>query len=116
MLRRSVGWSTLTNGQVVRGLEHTTFLAVARDGGKAVGMGRVLFDFGYTAYIGDVIILPDYQRTGLGKRIVESLTQQVLDASAPGDEIMFILGAAKGKEAFYQKLGFEIRPNDRLGH
>lgn len=30
--------------------------------------------------------------------------------------IMFILGAAKGKEPFYEKLGFQIRPNENSGH
>lgn len=29
--------------------------------------------------------------------------------------IMFILGAARGKEAFYEKFGFKVRPNDFSG-
>lgn len=29
---------------------------------------------------------------------------------------MFILGAAKGKEAFYEKFGFNKRPNEQSGH
>ena len=36
--------------------------------------------------------------------------------SAPEDErIMFILGAAKGKEEFYEKMGFIRRPNEESG-
>lgn len=65
-LRVSVGWKPATQGQAERGLRHTTFLAVARDGEQAVAMGRALFDFGYTAYIGDIIVAPAYQ--GRGKR------------------------------------------------
>ena len=82
-LRCSVGFRPITEGQAERGLEHTTFLTAVRDGDKIVAMGRVLFDFGYTAYL--------------------------------GERILFILGAAKGKEAFYEKIGFQRRPNEVSG-
>ena len=51
-LRVSVGWRPITEGQAERGLEHTTFLAAVRDKDKIVAMGRMLFDYGYTAYLG----------------------------------------------------------------
>lgn len=38
-----------------------------------------------------------------------------MEAAEPGDKIMFILGAAKGKEDFYEKFGFKQRPNDFSG-
>lgn len=114
-LRKSVGWEKLSDQQATRGVKNTTFVVTARDDGRAVGMGRVLFDYGYTAYIGDIIIRPDYQRKGIGKRIVEQLIQTVLDAADAGDYLMFILGAAKGKEAFYKQFGFVERPNDSVG-
>ena len=115
-LREAVGWRLITPAQAVRGLENTTFLVVARDEGRAIAMGRVLFDFGYTAYIGDVIVMPEYQGKGIGKCIVETLMKQVMESAEAEERIMFILGAAKGKEAFYEKLGFEKRPNDFSGH
>ena len=114
-VRLSVDWKRLTDVQAKRGLEHTTFLVVARDEGKAVGMGRVLFDFGYTAYIGDVIVSPEYQGKGIGQNIVELLMKKVKEASDPDDKIMFILCAAKGKEGFYKKMGFIERPNEDAG-
>ncbi len=114
-LRRLVGFNPLTQGQAERGLEHTTFLTVARDGDKIIAMGRVLFDFGYTAYIGDVIVHPEYQRRRLGTRIVKNLIEKTMNAACEGDKIMFILVAAKGKEKFYESFGFESRPNDFLG-
>ena len=52
-LRMSVDWKPITEGQARRGLKHTTFLSAARDEGRIVAMGRILFDFGYTAYLGD---------------------------------------------------------------
>ena len=115
-LRSVVGFSQLSEGQAERGLKHTTFLMVARDEGKIVGMGRVLFDFGYTAYIGDVFVHPEYQGRGIGTQIVKGLMKKTMDAAFEGERIMFILGAAKGKEGFYEKLGFMKRPNQMSGH
>ena len=114
-LRLSVDWRPITEGQAGRGLEHTTFLSVARDGGKIVAMGRMLFDFGYTAYLGDVIVRPEYQGRGIGKKIVEHLINKTMEAAYEGERIMFILGAAKDKEGFYEKLGFQRRPNEFSG-
>ena len=115
-LRMCVGWKPITEGQAERGLEHTTFLTAVRDGDMIVAMGRMLFDFGYTAYLGDVIVRPEYQNQGIGRQIVESLIQETMAAACEGDRIMFILGAAKDKESFYEKLGFRKRPNDFSGH
>lgn len=114
-LRLSVDWKPLTMGQAERGLAHTAFVMVARDGEKAVGMGRMLFDFGYTAYLGDVIVRPEYQGRGIGTEIVNLLLEKTMNAAYKGDKIMFLLGAAKGKEAFYKKFGFKERPNDFSG-
>lgn len=114
-LREAVGWSRLTDMQAKRGLEHTTFIVAAWVDTELAGMGRVLFDFGYTAYVGDVIVSPGFQGRGLGKRIVELLMKKVEEAADSQDRIMFTLGAAKGKEGFYQGLGFEIRPNESNG-
>ena len=114
-LRRQVGWDELTALQAERGLAHTTFVSVARENGKAVGMGRALFDYGYTVYFGDVIIDPAYQGRGIGKEIINRLTDRVTGAASKGDRLMFVLGAAKGKEAFYEKLGFQIRPSEIFG-
>ena len=114
-LRGSVNWKLLTPGQAERGLVHTAFVVAARDGERIVGMGRMLFDFGYTAYLGDVIIRPEYQGKGIGTEIVTRLKDMVMDAAEPGDRIMFILGAAAGKEGFYERFGFKVRPNEFSG-
>lgn len=115
-LRETVDWRPISLEQAKRGLQNTTFLVVVREEGKAIAMGRALFDYGYTAYIGDVIVKPEYQGKGIGKNIVEKLINYVMNAAEAEDRIMFILGAAKGKEGFYEKIGFEKRPNDFSGH
>ncbi len=114
-MRLSVGWRPITEGQATRGIAHTTFLVAVRDDEKIVGMGRMLFDFGYTAYLGDVLVRPEYQGRGIGRRIVEMLINTTMESAHEEERIMFILGAAKGKEPFYEKIGFKRRPNDESG-
>lgn len=114
-LRVSVEWRPISEGQAERGLAHTTFLAAVRDGDRIVGMGRMLFDFGYTAYLGDVIVRPEYQGQGIGRQIVQRLIDRTMEAAEEDDKIMFILVAAKDKEPFYEKFGFIRRPNEFSG-
>lgn len=114
-IRVLVGYRALTPGQAERGLAHTTFLEAARDNGKLIGMGRILYDYGSTAYIADIFVHPDYQRKGIGSQIVKRLMSRTLDAAEAGERIFFILGAAKGKEPFYEQLGFLRRPNEMSG-
>lgn len=114
-MREAVGWCRLTDKQAERGLKNTTFVICAREKGKAIAMGRVLFDFGNTAYIGDVAIEPNYQRQGIGTEIVERLLQKIIQSADEGDRIMILLESAKGKEPFYEKFGFQRNPNERIG-
>lgn len=114
-LRMSVDWRPITDRQAESGLAHTTFLAAVRDGEQIVAMGRMLFDFGYTAYLGDIIVRPEYQGKGIGRRIVEILIDRTMESVCEGERVMFILVAAKDKEAFYEKLGFHGRPNEFSG-
>lgn len=105
-LRESVGWGLLNPEQAERGLAHSAFLAVIRDGACAAAMGRALFDFGYTAYLCDIIVRPEYQGRGLGRQIMRDLMEQVERAAQPGDRVTFNLMASTGKEPFYETLGF----------
>ena len=79
---------------------NSRFSCFALDSGRIVGAGRVLADGLDCAYLCDVAVLPKFQRTGLGKEIVNRLV-----ASAVGHK-KIILYAVPGKEAFYRKFGF----------
>ena len=114
-LREAVGWARLSHGQAERGLANATHLVVARDDGRAVGMARVLFDFGYTAYIHDVIVLPEYQRQGIGTALMSNVLDWLKANSYEGDFMQYVVVCAKGTEPFYEKFGFVSRPTDNLG-
>jgi ribosomal protein S18 acetylase RimI-like enzyme len=69
------------------------------DNENLIGFGRVISDGEYQAAIYDVAILPEYQRKGIGKMII----QHIVDKT-PGCN--YILYAAPGKELFYEKIDF----------
>jgi len=79
---------------------HSMFRCLVREGGRLVGVGRVLADGVDCAYVCDVAVLPSHQGTGLGKQIVARL----VELSRGHKKI--ILYAVPGKEPFYRKFGF----------
>lgn len=114
--RASVGWFDVTLSQAKRVLDNTAIVVCVRDAGKAIGMGRLLFDGGCAAYVADIVVSPEYRGQGIGKTIVKSLCDQAVERLESGEHMYFILSSVKGKEAFYEKLGFLSTPNENAGH
>jgi GNAT superfamily N-acetyltransferase len=114
-LRDLAGWSHTEIEQARKALENTRFSVVAVDKGQVVGMGRLIGDGAMIWYIQDVIVLPEYRRSGVGTVIVEKLMAYVRREAMPGTKVAVGLMSAKGKEPFYEKCGFYTRPNEREG-
>jgi ribosomal protein S18 acetylase RimI-like enzyme len=78
-------------------------VAVDKESGKAVGMGRVLSDGVSDAYIQEVVVLPECRRRNVGKKLIVALRDYCLKK-----KIMWIaLVAEPGTEGFYRDLGFK---------
>ena len=108
-LRASVGWEVHEVEDVKVALGNSHFIVVARDeGGRAIGMGRIIGDLGINYYIQDLIVLPDYQGSGLGRRIMAEL-MRYLSECRPENSFVGLM-AATGKEGFYKRYGFIERP------
>ena len=114
-LRRKVGWCEFPLDEAQAGIDNSYMILCARDEGKAVGIMRLLWDGGYIAFLSDVIVDPQYQGQGIGKTLVNSCIRKIKEDMKPGYKVKLNLMAAKGKEPFYKKFGFEERPNDNLG-
>lgn len=82
-----------------RAFEASYAVVVVCDSDKLVGMGRALCDGEYQAAIYDMVVLPEYQGKGIGKKIIEKLCEQL-----PVENI--ILYSVPGRENFYMKCGF----------
>ncbi len=79
--------------------QHVVF---AHDGDRVVGMARLLSDGVCNAYLVDVWTASSHRRQGIGRAMVEHLSEQV-----PGQHVGLQTDDA---EAFYTALGFGPQP------
>jgi ribosomal protein S18 acetylase RimI-like enzyme len=112
-LRQAVGWRPYTLEVIEAALPNSLFCLCARQDGQIVGMARILGDSGLVYYIQDVIVLPAYQRQGIGTCMMDRIMTYIRE-HAHQNTIVGLM-AAKGKEPFYEKYGFVTRPTDSLG-
>ena len=114
-LRNSAGWPQMHLDQIETGLKNSAFIVAAKDGDITVGMARIISDGGYVAFIVDVLVLPEYQRKGIGKTMMGRIMEYTQNMLKDDYCIQLDLLAAKGKERFYEKFGFIKRPDDNFG-
>ena len=60
---------------VARSIEHSLCFGVYDGNGAQVGFARVISDFATYAYIADVFVLESHRGQGLGKLLMEGITQ-----------------------------------------
>ena len=104
-LRQAAGLSARSTEAAERGLPKSLFAVCVRDGDRLIGMGRVIGDGGCNYEIVDMAVHPDYQRRGLGKRIMQALMDW-LHANAPETAYVCLI-ADDHAPALYAQFGFE---------
>ncbi len=114
-LRKNVGWVEFPLEQAQACIDKAYMIMCVRDCGKAVGVVRLLWDGGYIAFLSDVIVEPEYQGKGIGRKLVEASISRLKEGMKPGYKVKLTLNSAKGKEPFYEKFGFRVRPNEDSG-
>jgi len=85
-------------------LKNANLTITAWDGEKLVGISRSLTDFAYVAYLADLAVDQEYQRSGIGKQLIEETKVRL------GPECMIVLLAAPKANDYYKHIGFEHNP------
>ncbi|MHA2399229.1 MAG: GNAT family N-acetyltransferase [Promethearchaeota archaeon] len=113
-LRRAINWKIIDQEACKKGLQESLYCVCAELKGAIIGMARVIGDSGLYFYLQDVIVLPKYQKMGIGimlmKKVMNYLETNITPHTVVG------LMDSKGKEPFYEKFGFTKRPSERRGH
>ena len=113
-LRQSVGWMNFSEEQTREFLKQNLYTVTAVDKSYTVAMGRLIGDGMYHMVV-DVVVQPEYQKRGIGTHIVNRLIEYVEGRVPIGGRASIFLAAEKGKEGFYEKIGFKLIPHEYCG-
>lgn len=77
-LYQAVGWSMYTRDpkKLERAIAQSLSVLGAYDGDQLVGLIRAVGDGETILFIQDLLVLPSYQRQGIGRQLVDALVDQ----------------------------------------
>ena len=102
VLYRANEWSSAEKPELLhKALQASHSVATAWDGNKLVGLGNAISDGHLVVYYPHLLVLPVYQRRGIGRRLM-----QLLMARYEGFHQHALLADGRATE-FYRKCGFE---------
>lgn len=114
-LNNSVGWGERNPEIVEEALKNSIYYICAYEENKLIGFARMIGDKTIFLYIQDVMVNPEYQKKGIGTKIIKNILNKVEDFRKINPNIKVYLCASKNRESFYEQFGFVSRPNDELG-
>ena len=85
-------------------VENSNLMVTAWNDEKLIGIARSMTDFHYACYLSDLAVHREYQKKGIGKRLL-ILTQGEL-----GPNCKLILVAAPAANSYYEHIGFQNNP------
>lgn len=104
-LRSTTPWTLHPKEIFATAIENSLLTVTAYYNDNIIGMGRMTGDNILSFFIQDVVVLPDYQNKGVGTLLVNSLLDYAYSHAAPAAVVSLM--ASKGKESFYEKIGFQ---------
>ena len=103
-LRIACGLSDRNNEAASIGLPNSLFATTIRQGKRLIAMGRVVGDGGCNFEVVDIAVHPDFQRQGLGQKVMQAI-MDYLNAHAPESAYVSMI-ADHHAPALYSKFGF----------
>jgi GNAT superfamily N-acetyltransferase len=110
----TTGWNDVflaTPAELERANTASWLTLAAYDGERLVGFGRVVTDHALHATIYDMIVLQEYRRRGIGSKILRRLVEKCKEHGIRDVQLF----CAEGMRAFYERNGFETRPENAPG-
>lgn len=104
-LYQAVGWTNYTNQpqMLAQALTHSLAIYLARDGEKIVGLVRLIGDDFSLVFVQDLIVLPSYQRQGIGSALMKQALADYKDVY----QVQLATEQTEKNLGFYRSLGFE---------
>ena len=104
-LYQAVGWTNYTNQSQMleQALSHSLVIYLALDGDVVVGLIRLVGDGFSSVFVQDLIVLPTYQRQGIGSALMKEALGDYKDAY----QVQLVTDQTEKNLGFYRSLGFE---------
>lgn len=104
-LYAAVGWTNYTQNpdMLEKALEKSLYVLAAYNGKDVVGLLRAVGDGASIMFVQDILILPAYQRQGIGRQLV----QEFLAEYRTVYQIHLLTDQSEKTEHFYTALGFQ---------
>ena len=113
LLMHSCGWHKHPEKHVLMALQRSLYWVSVYDCKSIVGMGRVVGDSKLCFYIQDVVVIPEKQKQGIGKTVMDHIMKYLHDNAAQNAYIGLMCRI--GVSGFYEQFGFVSRPNEIMG-
>lgn len=104
-LYENAAWSAYLQDEasLFRGISNSLECIVACDEDKLIGLIRIVGDAETIIYIQDILVHTDYQRKGIGKRLIE----RILERYDSVRQILLLTDNTTELNAFYKHTGFK---------
>ena len=104
-LYQAVGWTNYTHQpeMLEQALSHSLVIYLALDGDAVVGLIRLVGDGFSSVFVQDLIVLPSYQRQGIGS----SLMKEALEDFKEAYQVQLATEQTEKNVGFYRSMGFE---------
>ncbi|AZU60180.1 GNAT family N-acetyltransferase [Neobacillus mesonae] len=86
-------------------IDNADLTFTAWDDEKLVGIARAITDFSYCCYLSDLAVDQDFQKNGIGKKLVKLLQEHI------GEEVTLLLLSSPIAMDYYPRIGFEKADN-----
>lgn len=108
-LYAAVGWTNYTDWpeMLEKALRHSLWVLGAYDGGKLVGLLRAVGDGFSVVLLQDILVLPEYQRQGIGRALMHALMENYPEVY----QMELFTDDTPKTAAFYESLGFTLDSN-----
>ena len=105
-LYQAVGWTNYTHQpeMLEQALSHSLVIYLALDGDAVVGLIRLVGDGFSSVLVQDLIVLPSYQRQGIGRSLMKEALEDYKDAY----QVQLVTEQTEKNLGFYRFMGFEI--------
>ena len=105
-LYQAVGWTNYTHQpeMLEQALSHSLAVYMALDGDAVVGLIRLVGDGFSSVFVQDLIVLPSYQRQGLGSALMKEALKDYKDAY----QVQLVTEETEKNVGFYRSMGFEV--------